>query len=147
MARSDREAADIARQAEFKIRHAAQLAFEELLRRIAAGDDVARAIEEVQQAFSGGAVEAMQAAFSDLLRRSVGMAEVRALPVSGVALSEHLYRHNAQTAREVAALVREHAQGLTQARELAMRLYDGYHPGDGLVRPLEGRARADLPKA
>lgn len=69
------------------------------------------------------------------------------MPVGEMTLSERLYAHAQQVTNEVAALVRAHANGVHQARELSMRLYDGYSPQDGVQRPLEGRARADLPKA
>jgi hypothetical protein len=72
---------------------------------------------------------------------------VKGMQVSGVKLADKLYRNATQTANEVSALIKEHAQGHMQARELAMRLYDGYQPGDGIVRPLEGAARAKLPQA
>lgn len=67
--------------------------------------------------------------------------------VGDVTLSRKLYTNARQTAHEVTALVRQHAQGVQQARELALRLYEGYSPQDGIRRPLEGAARARLPKA
>lgn len=105
------------------------------------------AIQAAQVEFGGAFAEALSEAFSDLLQRSVGVAEVLAMPVSGLALSRRLYLHNAETTAQVLGLIREHAQGITQARELARRLYDGYDPRDGVRRPLEGRARGELPAA
>ena len=69
------------------------------------------------------------------------------IKVGNISLSASLYANAQQTANEVAALVRLHANGINQARDLAIRLYDGYHPGDGITRPLEGAARAKLPQA
>lgn len=105
------------------------------------------AIMAAQLEFGGGFAEALAEAFGELLQRAVGVAEVRAMPVGEITLSERLYAHAQQIANEVAALVRAHASGVHQARELSMRLYDGYSPQDGVQRPLEGAARADLPKA
>lgn len=105
------------------------------------------AIMAAQLDFGGGFAEALAAAFGELLQRAIGVAEVRAMPVGEMTLSERLYAHAQQVTNEVAALVRAHASGAHQARELSMRLYDGYSPQDGVQRPLEGRARADLPKA
>lgn len=105
------------------------------------------AIQAAQVEFGGGFADALAQAFSDLLARSVGTAQVLAMPVGPMPLSRRLYQHATQTTNEVAALVQRHAQGVHQARELSLRLYDGYNPRDGVRRPLEGRARADLPHA
>lgn len=109
--------------------------------------DVQDAVAAVQVEFDGQFVESMAAAFSALLLRSVGTAQVRAMRVGDITLSQHLYRHRRRVQAEVTALVREHAKGVQQAQALAMRLYDGYNPADGIRRPLEGAARARLPKA
>lgn len=105
------------------------------------------AVLAAQVEFGGAFAEALAEAFSTLLARSVGTAEVRAMPVGEVTLSRRLYLHATGVAGEVTALVREHAKGVHQARELALRLYDGYSPEEGIRRPLEGQARATLPKA
>lgn len=109
--------------------------------------DVQDAVAAVQVEFDGRFVELMAEAFSALLQRSVGAAQVRAMRVGDITLSQHLYRHRRRVQAEVTALVREHAKGVQQAQALAMRLYDGYNPADGIRRPLEGAARARLPKA
>lgn len=111
------------------------------------GLDVREAILAAQVEFGGGMAEALREAFETLLATSIGLGQVRALPVGGVSLSRRLYLHNVQTAAEVTALVRRHAQGVTQARDLSLALYDGYSPADGIRRPLEGAARAKLPRA
>lgn len=105
------------------------------------------AVMRAQVEFGGAFSEALAEAFSELLQWSISAGQVRALPVGDIPLSRHLYLHATQTAGEVAALVRQHAQGVMQARDLSRRLYDGYNPRDGVQRPLEGRARAELPKA
>ncbi len=109
--------------------------------------DVREAILAAQVEFGGGMAEALREAFETLLSTSIGLGQVRALPVGGITLSRRLYVHNVQTAAEVTALVRQHAAGVTQARDLSMALYDGYSPADGIRRPLEGAARATLPRA
>ena len=105
------------------------------------------AIHAAQVEFGGAFADALAEAFSELLQRSIGSAEVRAMPIGELTLSQRLYRHNVATAAEVEGAIREHAQGVHQAEKLARRLYDGYDPRDGLQRPLEGRARAELPRA
>jgi hypothetical protein len=121
--------------------------FAKMLDDIKGGADPRDAIAASQASFTGAFADELAAAFSELLQRSIGVDEVLAMPVGDVVLSSRLYMHNEQTAAEAAALVREHAAGLQQARELALRLYDGYNPSDGLQRPLEGRARGELPAA
>lgn len=105
------------------------------------------AIAAAQAQFGGGFAEALASAFTELLQRSVSVADVRAMTVGEITLSAKLYAHAQQVTNEVAALVREHAKGVQQARALSLQLYDGYSPADGVLRPLEGRARAELPKA
>lgn len=124
-------------------------AFEKMWRTLVANPDLdpREVIQAAQAEFGGAFAEQLAEAFSDMLQRSIGVAEVRALPVGEITLSRRLYLHGVTTAAEVLALVREHAKGVTQARELSLALYDGYSPADGIQRPLEGRARAELPKA
>jgi len=81
------------------------------------------------------------------MAHTVSPGDVLHMPVGEAPLSQRLYQHAQQTGHEVAAIVRQHAQGLHDARALALRLYDGYNPKDGIRRPLEGAARAELPKA
>lgn len=124
-------------------------AFEKMWRALVADPtaDAREAIQAAQAQFGGAFADALAVAFSDLLQRSIGVDQVRALPVGELSLSRRLYLHGATTAAEVLAIVREHAKGVLQARELSLALYDGYSPADGIQRPLEGRARAELPKA
>ena len=105
------------------------------------------AIAAAQAKFSGEFTAELAKAFGELLQASIGTAQVLAMPVGEITLSARLYAHAQQVTNEVAALVREHAKGITQARELSRRLYDGYNPADGIQRPLEGTARGELPQA
>lgn len=146
---AEARAAAASRGAKAAIDALALAAFEKMWRRLVAipEADAAQIIREAQAEFGGAFSEALAAAFSDLLQRSIGVDEVRALPVGQITLSRHLYLHSSTTAAEVLHLVREHAKGLLQARDLSLALYDGYSPADGIQRPLEGRARAELPMA
>lgn len=130
-----------------QIERAAQAAYDELLRLIDAGTDPRRAVEQVLTTFNGAYVTALSEAFSQVMQQRVAPSSVLAMPVGEVYLSARLYDAVQQTQGEVAAIVRQHAQGLHDARQLARRLYDGYNPQDGIQRPLEGSARAYLPKA
>lgn len=145
----DARAANTAAGVKATIDALALAAFEKMWRELVANPeaDARDVIQAAQTQFGGGFADALAAAFSDLLQRSIGVAEVRALPVGDITLSRRLYLHAVTTAAEVHAVVKEHAKGVLQARELSLALYDGYSPEDGVRRPLEGRARGELPKA
>jgi hypothetical protein len=125
----------------------ARRGFERLLQLIDAGVAPRDAIGEVMRSFSGRFIEEFRGAFTDLLQRVVGSSELLGLPIGDMPLSRALYLHARQVTTEVAGLVSQHAAGLQQARQLALRLFDGYDPKDGVRRPLEGSARASLPAA
>lgn len=144
---TDAAAFDLVARYGAAIATAARDAFERLMEMIRSGVAPRDAIDQVQAEFSGAYVEQLAAAFSEMLQRAVGTEEIRAMPVGDVTLSQRLYAHSEQVAAEVTALIRQHAQGMQQARELALQLYDGYSAADGISRPLEGSARAELPRA
>lgn len=132
-------AAEITRQAE--------AAYQSTLAMIAEGVAAGIAVQRALDSFNGAYAGILAEAFSTLMQARYTPESMLAMPVGDVTLSQRLYAHTQQTANEVAAIVRQQAQGIVQARELALRLYDGYDPADGIKRPLEGRARAELPKA
>ena len=142
-------AALAAQGAQAQIDALAEAAFRRVVALLMADPTMAprEAVMAVMVDFGGGFAQALAEAFTLLLERSIGADEVRALPIGNIPLSRHLYLQAVATSREVAAIVREHARGVQQAQALARRLYDGYDPRDGIVRPLEGRARASLPQA
>ena len=111
------------------------------------GTATAKQVAAIQTRFNAAYVKVLAPAMTTATGNPWDVRMVGDMPVSGMKLSTKLYNSARHTANEVAALIREHAKGLTQARDLAIRLYDGYSPKDGIVRPLEGAARAQLPKA
>ena len=145
----DARARAVQRASEAQIEALARAAFARFWKALLADPaaDVAQAIRAAQVEFGGDFAERLARAFSELLQRSVGTADVRAMPVGEITLSSHLWRHARQVQGEVTAIVRSHAAGIQQARDLALRLYDGYNPGDGIRRPLHGAARTHLPRA
>ena len=124
----------------------AQDAYARLLLLIEGGTDPAEAVRIVQAGFNGAYVASLQKAFGAILGQAVEAGFVTGLPVSGVPLSARLYRNTLQTSMEVAGLVKSHAAGIHDARELAIRLYDGYNPKDGIQRPIEKQSLAELPR-
>jgi hypothetical protein len=130
-----------------RIDQGARAGYERLLQLIDAGMAPREAIASVMRSFNGRFVDDLRGAFSDLLQRVVGQAELLELPVGDVPLSRAIYLNSRDVSSEVAAIVRQHAAGIQQARQLALRLYDGYNAKDGVRRPLEGSARGNLPTA
>lgn len=61
------------------------------------------------------------------------------MPMGAVSLSARLCAPTRQTAAEVSAIVRTHAQGAQQARELGLRMYDGYSQRPAFWRTPPGR--------
>lgn len=122
-------------------------AFRAAVADIQAGTPPRDAIERAFEAWGMQFSEALAAAFSELLSRSIGALQVRAMPIGDAPLSRRLYLHVQEVSEEAAAVVRRHAEGVQQARALALDLFDGYDPRRGVRRPLERRARADLPAA
>lgn len=134
----DAQAAAIAAQA--------QLAMDTLLVLIASGIRPVQATRRVLGTFNGAFKAQLQQAFEQVLQSAVNAAQIVALPVSGLPLSARLYRQVQQTSMEVESLVKAHNKGMHDARALAIRLYDGYNPKDGIQRPIEQRSLATLPK-
>lgn len=147
MALPDDDADKIGQDLSAEIERLAGEAMTATLADLAKGMAPRDAVAAAMRPFAGEFEALLAQSFSALLQRSIGSAEVRAMPVGAVPLSSRLYTHQQQTSAEVEAVIRTHAQGIHQARVLALQLYDGYDPKGAVDRPLEGRARAELPKA
>lgn len=119
-------------------------AFDELLRRVNAGEDPQPVLREIEAAWSGEYRAMLAARLSERMAMSIGAVEVKEWPVGEVTLSARLREH----ARDVSALTRrivaQHAAGWHDARSLAMDLYEGYRfrPGE----PLAVSSRKSIPK-
>lgn len=131
-----------------EIKRLAELAQNELETMLAVNGSVTAAqVRSIQERFNAEYVKVLAPAMGKADGNPWDVRMVEDMRVSGLKLSDKLYLKANQTAREVTALIAEHAKGQMQARELAMRLYDGYNPKDGIKRPLEGVARSKLPAA
>ncbi len=124
-----------------RIRALTDAAYADLIQRIRNGEAPRDAIAAVTAGFAGEYYAELSVAFSAMLTKTIGVAEIKAWPLGEVALSERLYRHTAEVNAATDRIIREHAKGFTQARELAMQLYEGY---EFKVDPLAVKAR--LPK-
>lgn len=142
----DQAADDLARRYGAQVAALARARFSAFMQAIQDGADPATALADAQLEFTGAFSESLAAAFSELLQRSVFVKQINDLPVGGLTLSRRLYENSKQVQAEALGVIRRHAKGVIQARALALALYDGYDPKDGIRRPLEGAARAQLPK-
>lgn len=104
----------------------ARRAYEELLRRIRAGETPRAAAEAALAAFRGPYYQQVADALSAILKESLGPAAIKAWPVGKVKLSQALYAWHRAISSAAAATVNAHLQGLHSARELAKTLYEGY---------------------
>lgn len=121
---------------------AAYRQFQRLLERGVAPRD---AMDQVRRTFDARYYEQLSAAFQNILDQRWTVAQLRRYNVGGVTLSRLMYRHWRETTSTVARLVREHAQGVHQARELALELYTGYGLRNGEVLRWSGQALRLLP--
>lgn len=128
-------------QASENIDRLARRAYEDLLRRIRAGESPRAAADAVLAAFRGPYYDQIADALSAILLDSIGPAAVKAWPVGRVKLSQALYAHHRAISAATAATVNAHLQGLHSARDLAKTLYEGYE-----FKPDTLRVVAKLPK-
>lgn len=134
-------------QASRNVDELARQAYEQFLKLLDLGVAPQDAIREVRAEFDQRYYEELAAAFEAILSANWTVAMVRQYQVSGVTLSRLLYEHWRTTSAEVSAIIRDHARGVQQARELAKALYEGY--GFRGVEPLKVRMGnfRTLPKA
>ncbi|MDG4549860.1 MAG: hypothetical protein P9G45_05540 [Candidatus Contendobacter sp.] len=119
----------------------ARRAYEDLLRRIRAGETPREAADAALAAFRGPYYQQVADALSAILKASIGPADIKAWPVGKVKLSQALYAHHRAISAATAATVNAHLQGLHSARDLAKTLYEGYD-----FKPDTLKVVAKLPK-
>ncbi|UZR29072.1 structural protein [Methylococcus mesophilus] len=119
----------------------AAAAFEELMQRLREGEAPREALAAVTATFHGEYAEALAREFSVVLKRTVSVEEIRALPLGALKLSDKLYRQASETSAVARTIIRNHLQGFQDARTLALKLYEGYQFHDD---PL--KVTAALPK-
>lgn len=124
-----------------RIRALTETAYADLIQRIQNGEAPRDAIAAVTAGFAGEYYAELSVAFSAMLAKTIGAAEIKAWPVGEVALSERLYAHTREVNAATERLIRNHREGFVQARTLALQIYEGY---EFQVDPLQVKAR--LPK-
>lgn len=123
------------------IRQQAEAALEQALQLMSEGMAPREALAQVTQTFTGQYYEALSSAFTRVLGDYVGIADIKALNISGIDLSDALYTHIQRTNLTAQQVINDHMKGFVQARKLAMDLYEGYGFKDD---PL--KVKAKLPK-
>ena len=109
-----------------QINRVALAAFTQMLADIAMGTNARSAVSKAQQQFNGEYEDELLRAFNALLVSSIGKAELREMTVGDVTLSDRLYENSRQVTATTVKLIEDHVQGFQNARELALRLYEGY---------------------
>ena len=99
-------------------------AYNELMRLISGGAPPRDAVEQVMDEFTGVYTEIMKAGLGVVIGESIG--EAMSIQVGEILLSTKLYSKTAETSTIVETIVRKHAQGFNDARQLALDLYEGY---------------------
>jgi hypothetical protein len=101
-------------------------AMAQLVADLKAGKVPQEVIREALRTFEGAYYVTLAEAYSKVLGVDFGIQQIRKLPVSGVQLSTALYQHSQAVSAETLSVVRRHAQGMHDARKLAMDIYEGY---------------------
>jgi hypothetical protein len=114
---------------------------------IAGGMAAREAIESVMEGFRGEMAETMATALSGILGQAVGTAAVLQMEVGAVVLSAKLYNEGRNVSQVVEGIVRRHAAGFHDARQLALSLFEGYAFRSPDAEPLQFNPREPrLPK-
>lgn len=113
-------------EASARIEDIAREAYKRFLELVDQGIAPRDAISQVQATFDREYYQELADAFSKVLAEPWTAREMRDYLVGEVRLSNRLYEHWRLTSAEIAGIIRAHAQGVQQARELALALYEGY---------------------
>jgi len=123
------------------IQQRAEEAFQLMMRRIAEGEPPRTVIDEITASFEAAYYIELSKAFSQMLIQNFSVDDVRSLQIGRIELSKHLYKFQRMVNANVLRIITDHIKGFTQARDLAMQIYDGYASGVDLLN-----VKAHLPK-
>lgn len=102
------------------------LAFKRLLDLIRGGAAPRDAVAKVLKGFRGAYAQDLAAGFSKILKESIGAKSVLEMDVAGVSLSKRLYKESRATSAVVTGIVSRHAKGWHSARNLTLKIFEGY---------------------
>ncbi len=122
------------------IQKQAQAALDQVMALIAKKIPPRDALQQVTKTFKGVYTKELAAAFSELLQGSVGEKSVLGMKIGNVSLSRRFYRETQAINATVLNLINSHAKGFDQARDLTLKIFEGYgfkgqevlklHPGN-----------------
>lgn len=122
------------------IKKQARAALDQVMAQIRKGTAPREALERVTAGFRGAYAQELAAAFSEILQASVGEKSVLGMKIGNVSLSRRFYRETSAINAAVLNLVNSHAKGFDQARDLTLKIFEGYgfkskevlklHPGN-----------------
>jgi hypothetical protein len=122
-------------------------AFAEILALIAAGVVAREAVAQVMEGFTGDMAAAMAQALSAVTGDAVTAAQALRLQVGPIALSSRLYAEAQSVGQVTQGIIDRHLKGYTDARQLALQLFEGYGFREIGAEPLQFNASNDkLPK-
>lgn len=121
------------RETSVEIKAAVDNAYQELIKQIRAGKAPREAVQAVMDGFAGEYAEIMAAGLGVVIGESVG--DAAAIEVGTIKLSSRLYAQGEATSSIVEGVVRKHVRGFSDARALALELYEGYDFNP--IEPLE----------
>ena len=107
-----------------EIKKAVSDAYDELIKQIRAGVAPRDAVQTVMDSFSGEYAAILAAGLKTVISESVGSAAD--IEVGNIKLSSRLYAQAEATATVVQGIVQNHTRGYSDARALALELYEGY---------------------
>ena len=108
------------------IQKQAQAALDQVMALIAKKIPPRDALQQVTKTFKGSYAKELSAAFSEILQASVGEKSVLGMYVGGVSLSQRFYRETQAINATVLGLINSHAKGFDQARDLTLKIFEGY---------------------
>ena len=122
------------------IQKQAQAALDQVMALIAKKVPPRDALQQVTKGFKGAYAKELSTAFSEILRASVGEKSVLGMRIGNVSLSQRFYRETQAINAAVLGLINSHAKGFDQARDLTLKIFEGYgfksqevlklHPGN-----------------
>lgn len=117
------------------IRDAVESAYQELIASIRAGTVPRDAVAAAMATFTGEYAAIMAAGLSVVMGESLTIEAAMALEVGNITLSSRLYAHTAVATSIVEGVVRKHVSGFSDAKALALELYEGYgfNPTEPLI--------------
>jgi len=131
---------------ETDVREQSKASRETLIALLRSGAVPQQAVSSALRQFEGAFYKVLADAYGQVLDTTFGIQKIKALPVSGLALSTNLYGMQKTVSEEVLGIIIRHTKGMLEGRKLAMDIYEGYGFKDG-ADPLKlTPANKTLPK-